>query len=120
MKPYETWGLTGAQARAIWEDPNCGQDIFKLFIPKPMTPDYTNAIADLLTVATLAKPEVKKAAMLAILKFYFPSSGETPAVFRNMKSSEIGLIVLPDGQVERWEGMTYRGTYATYEAAMNP
>ncbi len=39
-------------------------------------PDYTLATADILTAATLAKPEAKKAAVKAVLEAYFPATGE--------------------------------------------
>lgn len=82
-----------------------------------MTPDYTTATADVLTAATLAKPEAKKAAVKAVLESYFPATGETPAPWNG--TVDHILKINPDGRVEEWEGSTYRATYLDVADAAN-
>ncbi len=86
-------------------------------------PDYTLATADILTAATLAGPEAKKAAVRAVLETYFPATGDTeaqpvPAVCRNARLGEIALMIQADGRVEHWEGMTYRESYIDLDSAV--
>lgn len=60
-------------------------------------PDYTNATADVLTAATLAKPEAKKAAVKAILESYFPATGGPETVRVTLPanvSDEMANIIL--------------------------
>lgn len=85
-------------------------------------PDYTLATADVLTAATLARPEAKKAAVRAVLESYFPATGETrtdvPPLLRQQRPHEIALMILKDGRTELWEGTTYRGTFNDLDTAV--
>ncbi len=77
-------------------------------VPIMQIPDYTLATADILTAATLAKLEAKKAAVKAVLEAYFPATGP---IDPSGASGFHLLKLLPDGRVEEWEGSTYRGVF---------
>ncbi len=101
-------------------NPYTGQHVY-LYAPDMNQPDYTLATADILTAATLAGPEAKKAAVRAVLEAYFPATGEpqpVPAVCRNARQGEIALMIQADGRVEHWEGTTFRVTYGNLREAM--
>jgi hypothetical protein len=75
-------------------------------------PDYDTATADILTAATLAKPEARKAAVKAVLQSYFPATVEGPSLGVHAQFHQgTVLIVHSDGAVEEWEGTTYRARW---------
>lgn len=84
-----------------------------------MTPDYTAATADVLTAATLAKPEAKKAAVRAVLESYFPATGEIQPHPDSMMAKCTALLIEPSGRVQLWEGRVYRGTFTDLDTAVS-